>query len=578
MIDFTESEIAAYCSRRIPGMKQTNTVEWRSACPVHSGKDPNFTINTRTGLATCHSHCGRGWDLIGLEMALQGWDFPRAKASVWQIIGRPEAPYEERDVEAVFDYTDAAGKLLYQVLRKSGKRFIQRRPSGNGWTWGIKGIAQVPYRLQKLSDDDLVFVVEGEKDVHTLERLGLTATCNNGGAGNFKPELAQYFTGKHVGIIADNDEPGREHSKGVAALLKPVAASVRIVELPNLPAKGDVTDFLNAGGTYQQIAERYAKSVEWTPEWDFSLDVPSEYDRYVFTLSDYIQAEGGYERFWDFTLKPGVPTPWGRLSNALGGGMRDGEVYVIGSNQGSGKTSLALQFGIHAMRRKHGVLMMSMEMDHRQVFQRMVGIEARVDLLDFQLRQRRGDAIMIELDKLNRMTRELEHYSLTVHTKPSVTTELLTEECVRLRRSRKIDFLIVDHLQLMSSTGSVRGDYEKFTAISRAMKGTAKELNIPILLISQTSRHQVQDKRSELDVSDLRGSGAIEEDAAAVMLLFVDKDDRDRTLANGTFTAGPVKTWLKLGKNRYGLTGACLPLLHFKTCTRFDLPEEDYVD
>jgi replicative DNA helicase len=75
-------------------------------------------------------------------------------------------------------------------------------------------------------------------------------------------------------------------------------------------------------------------------------------------------------------------------------------------------------------------------------------------------------------------------------------------------------------------------------------------------------------------VSDLRGSGAIEEDAAAVMLLYEDKADRERALADMTYVRGPVKSWLKIGKNRYGLQGAYMALAHYKNWTRFDPPEE----
>ena len=71
-------------------------------------------------------------------------------------------------------------------------------------------------------------------------------------------------------------------------------------------------------------------------------------------------------------------------------------------------------------------------------------------------------------------------------------------------------------------------------------------------------------------MSDLRGSGAIEEDAAAVMLLYPDKSDRARTLASGTFAKGPVKSWLKVDKNRFGMQGLYLPLMHLKAFTKFE--------
>ncbi len=107
------------------------------------------------------------------------------------------------------------------------------------------------------------------------------------------------------------------------------------------------------------------------------------------------------------------------------------------------------------------------------------------------------------------------------------------------------------------------------------MKQIAVELELPVLLVSQTSRNNTTDRRSELEVSDLRGSGAIEEDAAACMLIYEDKDDRARTLQAGMYAVGPVKTWLKLGKNRYGLQGMYLPLFHSKKYTRFDVGTDE---
>ncbi len=139
--------------------------------------------------------------------------------------------------------------------------------------------------------------------------------------------------------------------------------------------------------------------------------------------------------------------------------------------------------------------------------------------------------------------------------------------------------MIVDHMQLMSTTGSAHGDYEKFTTISRAMKQTASEIDVPVLIVSQTSRAQSRERRREINVSDLRGSGAIEEDAAGVFLLYEDADDSDKALAEGErYAEGPVKTWLKIAKNRYGPSGRYVALNHHKSITRFDLPESEVVD
>jgi replicative DNA helicase len=201
----------------------------------------------------------------------------------------------------------------------------------------------------------------------------------------------------------------------------------------------------------------------------------------------------------------------------------------------------------------------------------MISMEARVDLRAYRDAQRYNCDTSEFRKALKEPTKDLTGRPLVVSRKSAVSPDYIVEESGRLKKRHKIDFIVVDHMQLMAATGSVRGDYEKFTAISRANKQTAVALDVPMLVISQTSRGNSATGRTELEVSDLRGSGAIEEDAAGVMLLFPDKDDKERTMANHTYQLGPVKTWLKLGKARYGVQDSYIALQHFKTTTRFDL-------
>jgi replicative DNA helicase len=345
-----------------------------------------------------------------------------------------------------------------------------------------------------------------------------------------------------------------------------------------LPGKGDVTDFVNAGGTLEDIREHYRKAQPWTPEFEFASSVPDENDRYVRTVEQEVEAAGGLERFWDLAQFVGLSTPFPKLNWMLAGGLRNGEVYVIGANQGAGKTSLALQFALSALRSGHGVLIFSMEMGHRAVFQRMAGIEARVDLLAFRNAQRQKQETREDRVRLSRATGEIAGWKLQVSTKPAVTPEHIISETKRLAKRGPVDLVICDHMQLMEADKSTRSDYEKFTAISRAMKQTAVEVNVPVLLVSQTSRSNSRERRQELDVADLRGSGAIEEDAAGVFMLFEDHEDGEaaRTTDGGRrYTKGPVRCYLKVGKNRYGEQGRCLPLLHFKAETRFELEVDE---
>ncbi len=127
----------------------------------------------------------------------------------------------------------------------------------DGAEYRFRDCPRVPYRLPKLLTAGTVYLPEGEKDVHTLEGWGLVASCNPGGSGNshLYSGWADYFRDRHTIILPDNDEPGRNHAAAVAAHLLSVAASVRIVELPDLPAKGDVTNWRDAGGTLERFRE-----------------------------------------------------------------------------------------------------------------------------------------------------------------------------------------------------------------------------------------------------------------------------------------------------------------------------------
>jgi putative DNA primase/helicase len=100
-----------------------------------------------------------------------------------------------------------------------------------------------------------VFLVEGEKDADNLAALGLTATCNPGGAGKWRPEYTEQMRGLDVVIVPDNDEPGELHAWKVARELRGVAKSVCVLSLPGLPPKGDVSDYLRSGGTAEELVK-----------------------------------------------------------------------------------------------------------------------------------------------------------------------------------------------------------------------------------------------------------------------------------------------------------------------------------
>lgn len=284
-ITLSPAEVERYIDVRLPHLKKSGG-EFRGPCPIHDGERDSFSINSETGLWCCHSECDRGGDVFSCESEISGADFKTAKAAVYGIIGRaeraqnlrvmPPAPTVQREplgpIEASYDYVNEAGILVYQVTRyRDPKAFRQRRPDGpRGWIDNIRGVEPVPYNVPAVVKAEKVFICEGEKDADNLAKLDLVTTTNSGGAGNFKPELVRHFVGKHVVILPDNDDKGRSHAESVATLLAPVAESVRVVILPGLPEKGDVSDWLTAGGTEADLR----KLVRATPSWEPGSSAP----------------------------------------------------------------------------------------------------------------------------------------------------------------------------------------------------------------------------------------------------------------------------------------------------------------
>jgi len=213
------------------------------------------------------ANCGGGvFDLI----VHRGAAADRNQAAIWlkqQGIGTAEKTSanqvrQVRDVRrqqvAEYNYRSSSGALLFQVIRTEPKGFFQRKPmTGGGWSNSVRGVEQVPYRLPELlaKPDATVFITEGEKDADRLLSIGLVATCNAGGAGKWRSVHSDALVGRDVVVLPDNDDAGHAHAVAVANSLMAKAKSVLIVKLPDLPAKGDVSDWLDAGGSAEKLQE-----------------------------------------------------------------------------------------------------------------------------------------------------------------------------------------------------------------------------------------------------------------------------------------------------------------------------------
>ena len=178
-----------------------------------------------------------------------------------------------RKTIATYSYFSSEGNLVFVKLRYEPKDFEYRTPDGR-----ISRVLprKILYRLPELltaSLEQTVFVTEGEKDADRLCSLGLVATCNpdGGGKGKWSPAYRQHFRGRHVVILADNDWTGAEHAYDVGRRLHRVAASVKVLSLPNVPHKGDVSDYLDTGGTVEALLQLADAGTLWQQRLDVEL-------------------------------------------------------------------------------------------------------------------------------------------------------------------------------------------------------------------------------------------------------------------------------------------------------------------
>lgn len=244
------------------------------------------------------------------------------------------APPVRLRVVDTFDYRDEHDELVFQVVRYEPKTFRQRRRPGpdddpakirDGWVWSVKGLPLIPYRLpeliESLASGRLVFLVEGERKVDALRLRGIPATCNPMGAGKWSDDLTRHFASADLVVLPDNDDAGRKHRDLVAARLAGTAQRVRCLDLPGLSPKGDVLDWLDAGGSAEELYHLVETAALRPGEEPFR----SRYGAIFFADLDAAPAR----RDW---IVKGV--------------LEEGEFSVLWGFSGAGKSFLMLDMGL----------------------------------------------------------------------------------------------------------------------------------------------------------------------------------------------------------------------------------------
>jgi 5S rRNA maturation endonuclease (ribonuclease M5) len=230
----SEQELLA----RFEHVQRLGDGSWKVTCPCHDDRTPSLHITMAEDrwLLWCGAKCPT--DEVRQAARLDWSDLFAERSN------------GKREIVETYPYTDERGALLFEAVRYHPKDFRQRRPDGTGgWTWDLKGTQRVLYRLPRVREaievGTPIYVVEGERDVHAIERAGAVATTNPMGAGKWRSEYTEALRGAaRVVIVADSDAKGRAHAREVAAALTGLAEEVQVVQAKE---GKDAADHLRAG-------------------------------------------------------------------------------------------------------------------------------------------------------------------------------------------------------------------------------------------------------------------------------------------------------------------------------------------
>lgn len=245
-------------------------------------------------------------------------------------------------------------------------------------------------------------------------------------------------------------------------------------------------------------------------------------------------------------LSHGVPTGFADLDDATTG-LHGGQVLIIAGRPGHGKSTLALDI-MRSCSIKHGMpsIIFSLEMSKSEIVMRLLSAEARVKLADM----RSGRLSDQDWTKMARRMSEISSAPLYIDDSPNLTMTEIRAKARRLKQKTDLRMVVVDYLQLMTSGKRVESRQAEVGEFSRSLKLLAKELDVPVIALSQLNRGPEQRVDKTPQLSDLRESGNLEQDCdLAILINRPDANDRDHPRAG--------EADLHLAKNRHGQTTTC---------------------
>jgi KaiC/GvpD/RAD55 family RecA-like ATPase len=488
-------------------------------CPAHDDRTASLAVADGSDgrvLLTCHAGCDLGAVLSALGL---GMDALFAEGS------RPSAP----EPVATYAYRDEANRLLYEVVRYAPKDFRQRRPDGaGGWVWNLRDTRRVLYRLPELRGEREVVVVEGEKDVDRLWSVGIAATTSAGGASKgWTPDYVAQLETMGVTslvIVPDADAPGRAYAEKVAAIWAPRPS--RIVTLPDVPDKGDVSDFLATRSVEALRAVLAAPSVP--VGW---LDAAAQ-----LAAIEAEDTEAAVGR----RVYLGLP----RIDETLGG-VRRGEVCGVLGRPGIGKTVLLTHITEGVAEAGMWHVFVSLEMPAAQIVARL---QQRLFGLGRHQREEAARGQRLDADRYQRVFERL----LVIDT-PGLSVAQIGERITQIMAGpcagAPLGLVTIDHLGLIGGDRKLT-TYDRVSVQAREIKELAKRWSCAVLLAVQVNRDAGGDGSRELGLGSARDSGVVEE--AMDYMIGLRRLDRSLTLSARDREQYRDVIFGKVIKNRHG--------------------------
>ncbi|MCH8913452.1 MAG: PriCT-2 domain-containing protein [Planctomycetes bacterium] len=484
------------------------------------------------------------------------------RAAARQIGGKPVDGWE---------YHHADGGSAFWICRfdlpttgadgKPDKQFRPIHQASDGWK-----VADPPgklplYRLLKLNGAERAYIFEGEKCVDAAAALGLNAATSSHGARSAKKTDWSPLAGREVVLWPDNDRDGEKYVNEVAAILAELElpARVKIVRLPDLPAKGDIADHIESrdSATSEEIRAYIEDLADKAALVLPSPDKLPEPPRPAWITLAAILDGPSYRR----GLKV-ISTGFECLDRVLGGGFVAGAVHIIAGRTGSAKSMLITNMARLMGLNQSSVLLFALEDGPQLAVWRMHSACANVPLrvlLDGATGHGPG------IDAL----RESAGIIRDLPVKLTDVRELADiVRTVELHASDGGEIVLLDQISKVRTSGlpNAASTYERVSEISESLRLAALRHNLPIVSVCQVNRKASMGK-DDLEISDLRDSGMLEQDAVSVLLL--DKA-ADAPTVEGQSPQFCKLLPVKVGKNRFGPAGQKVELIWYPRISRID--------